>query len=471
MDDPAAVTQDAQKDQDAGWVDVPPNPAPTPGAAAPTPDAGTPPPAAAAPNPETGWVDVPTEEQRAEQLQKEREQRYNAENPPQPPGKSVTGFLGNVLTSTGDLVGNTVKAVIPYDAWNDPNASVSDKIPLKHATDQLFDLFVGAGRDAAKRMGIDLPENQSADQAIEAARNYVQTRYGSWDNFTNSWYNDPAGMASDAWTFAHPMMTRAVRALIPKAAGKIPAFDPATATFEGDVPAFDPKSDTFDTRTRFQPGSAPKPPAPDLDAAVKQRAYDIAVKRGGAGTIPSREDWILAQQDVHMRPPEAPEVPPAKPAAAPTVETGDATAAAKANATKARVRDVVVRHLIKTAIGGVGGYALEQLTGNMVGSILSGGLTTAALEGLPALLKSEAGRQIMARLGPGSTAAARAAAVRDLVPALNALHKTQQQGPVDLSASPYLRAKGGLAPDPVLARIQRERLGLRGRTVKALQHN
>ena len=158
MGSPAAPITDPNE----GWVDVP--------AAAPTTA-----PAASAQDTNSGWIDVP-------------------EDKPKPQEKSALGFGANVLSSTGHLLNNVVKSIIPYDATN-----LNDIIPLKRATDTLVDLVYGTGRLAARHLGSNLPLDQS-DQTLQNFRDYIGNRYGSVDRFKDTLYHDPAGVAADLST-------------------------------------------------------------------------------------------------------------------------------------------------------------------------------------------------------------------------------------------------------------------------------
>jgi hypothetical protein len=377
--------------------------------------------------------------------------------PTPPEEKSVTGFLGNVLTSTGHLLNNVVKSIIPYDATN-----FNDAIPLKRATDTLFDLAYGTGRLAARKLGrenlpVD-PEGLKGDQAVQAFRDYVDSRYGSFDKFKDSWYHDPAGMAADLSTvltggetvaealpgmgkvaaglgkaaeITNPLyvpskIASGTRGLISKATARpaeLPPFDPKTGTF---VPEFDP----FDPATGGYKSPPPKQPETMQDAVERLRSQ-----------------WGVKPPKSGLETPEPPAAaPPPKPAA-PT----------PAPARPAGWKDVAG----PLASSGVTGAALELLAHHFLGTWGAGILTTGAIKLLPKLLKSEAGQQMLARLGPGSDAARVAGVARDLVPALNTLYQSQLQQQSMGQRSALDRAKGGMV-NPELARLQREGLQLPG---------
>lgn len=363
--------------------------------------------------------------------------------PPTPAEQqSLTGFAGNVLTSGANLLSNVAKTIVPLDATN-----ANDAIPLKRASDHLFDLFTGAGRAlrrtdagqwAANKLGLgELPDNPQADQAVTAFHDYVMNRYGSWDKFENTLYHDPVGVGADLSVIASGGSAAADMAGLGRTAsvlGKIgevanPLYVPGKIVSGAvkllgpkEIPAFDPRSATFEGET---------PPA-----AQQPETNAEAVRR-------LQQDWGIKIPQGGLKPPGA--APAAAPAAAaPTIAQN--------------IRGILGSDLGRGAAMGV---ALDYLTHHLTGAVLRGGLTAGALTVLPKLLRSSAGQQMLAAIGPGSTPARAAAAVQGLVPALNTLYQSQQQQPVTVNIQPWERARGGTV-NPVLARIQRERLRLPG---------
>jgi hypothetical protein len=364
------------------------------------------------------------------------------------PERGVADFVTNQLPRSGlDFITNTVHAVThaPQTAWD------------------LGKLIAGGVRAGAREFGVDMGHNESDDTA-QAFAHYVQNRYGSVDKAKESLYTDPVGVMSDFSAVATAaggitklatlgkMGSTALKAgemanplFLPSkaASGIIKLATPRTLPEGG----FDPKTATFGPTGPEAPPKAPAGPDP---AAVKQRAYDLAglpmdQDTFGAAKVPSPEQWRQADQDVRgkMKPQAEAKPAPAAPAS---------------------------QSSIKALLSGAGvTWALEHLSHHLLGAATGGALTAGAIKYLPDVLRSSAGQAILARLGPGSTAATAAAVARDLIPALNTMYKSQHQDqpfvmpsslqPRLLQGSPY--AKGGEV-NRELARIQRERLPLLG---------
>ena len=415
-----------------------------------------------------------------------------------PQEKSVPDFVLNHLIPSGiNFVTNT------WDAVSHPARTIDD----------MGALLAGGVKAVARTTGMDLPKNR-ADEVAQAFANYAKARWFSGpDQLREALYNDPVGMASDfsmvanaaggvaklaalggeagglerlaqtARTAEKVMGTAGnatnlgwypgaaaklttklggalVSRLVPKPA-ELPAFDPKTASFEGGLPGeFDLKTKTFEPPSRFTVGSAPKPapapPALDLQAAVTQRAYDLAKLNQGERAVPGWSEWRQAQEDIRNKPPQAEKPPQAAPQ--PKAQPAP-TPAIPAPAAKPAFTAKTIGAML--AGGGVTGLALDLLTHHVLGSAATGALAAGAVKYLPDLLRSDLGQQMLARIGPGSNVATATAVARDLIPALNSIHRSQQPIVVDpvkaQQLPPALQAKGGAFNDE-LARIQRERL-------------
>lgn len=421
-----------------------------------------------------------------------------------PPEKSFPDFLTNHLIPSGiNFITNTVDAVTH----------------APRTIDDMGALLAGGVKAVARSAGMELPENR-ADEVARAFANYAKARWFSGpDQIWEHLYNDPVGMASDfsmvagaaggvaklaalggeaggmerlaqvARTVSEKAGTAAnvtnlawypgalakgagavVSRLLPKKA-ELPAFDPSTAEFEGGLPGdFDLKTKTFEPPSRFTVGSAPKPAPPptepDLQPAIAQRAYDLAKLRQGEGiTLPGWEEWRQADQDIRAKPPKPPEAPEAPAAKAPPAAAPAPASAPAKSAWNAKTIGGML------AGAGLTGTALDLLTHHVLQSVGAGAMAGVALKYLPGLLRSDAGQAMLARLGPNSSAATAAAVARDMIPALNSLHQSQQPIVVDPARAqqlpPALQAKGGPVNDE-LARLQRERLPLRAGTLRDL---
>lgn len=94
-----------------------------------------------------------------------------------PDKKSVGGFLGNVVKSTGQLVEDTAKAVLS------PAETAKNIYRLGSGIIQLA-----------------IPGEQGNEQLARAVGKFYTNRYGGLDKAWNSFYNDPAGVVSDLST-------------------------------------------------------------------------------------------------------------------------------------------------------------------------------------------------------------------------------------------------------------------------------
>ncbi|HXA25583.1 MAG TPA: hypothetical protein VNW90_25170 [Acetobacteraceae bacterium] len=390
------------------------------------------------------------------------------DKPQGPPPPSATDFLLNQAPhSIYRAASSLTHAVIhPIDtAWNAGK------------------LVAGTLRAAARGAGMDMPDNE-ADQVARHFVDYAKNRWGGVDEIKNALYHDPAGMLMDfsaalsgaggvlrgagalsgveaASTLGRELTTAGevtnplyvpsriasgtINRLItkpPPAPPEPPAFDPKTVTFANEEVPFDPSTGTF----HEQPGGYKSPQPPQAKTAAQQLREEWGVKEPGveASTPPPPP-----KPKPQPKPAAAPPPPPAPPAAAPP-PAGSKLAQ--------NIRTVLQNPLS----GGALTYeAINLLTHHLAGSIGGGLVATAAIKYLPQLLKSEAGQQMLARIGPESNAAAVAGVARDLVPALNTLYQSQLKQQSMGERSAFDRAKGGMV-NPELARIQRERLHLPG---------
>jgi hypothetical protein len=368
--------------------------------------------------------------------------------PTQPEQKSVTNFLLN-----------QAPASIIHAAQNIGHAAIH---PIDTAWD-MGKLLAGTLRAAGRGAGMEMDDNE-ADQTAQAFGHYIIDRYGSVEKAKNSLYHDPAGTLMDASAAlsAGGGLLRGMGALsgietasslgrglttagevtnplyvpgkvVSGVAGKLgpKAFDPKSATFAGEAPPFDPATGTFDaTAGGYQSPPQPKPKPPETTQDTVNRL---------------RSQWGVKQPKSSglEEPPAAGPTPPAQPAAPPPKPAGwKAWAAPLASA-------------------GVTGAALEYLAHHALSSVGAGVLAGGAVKYLPMLLKSEAGQNMLASIGPGSNAAAVASVASKLVPALNSIYQSQLQQQSMGQHSAFDRAKGGMV-NPELARIQRERLPLVG---------
>lgn len=92
-----------------------------------------------------------------------------------PDKQTIGGFLGNVVGSTGKLVGDTVSAIA------NPVQTVKSIYGLGSGIVQLA-----------------IPGEQGNEQLAKAVGQFYVDRYGGLDKAWNTFYNDPAGMIMDA---------------------------------------------------------------------------------------------------------------------------------------------------------------------------------------------------------------------------------------------------------------------------------
>lgn len=396
------------------------------------------------------------------------------EDKPKAPPPSATDFLLNQaphsIYRAAENLGHA--AIHPIDtAWNAGK------------------LVAGTLRAAARAAGADMDDNE-ADQTARNFVEYAKSRWGSVDAIKDKLYHDPAGMLMDfsaamsgagglfrgagalsgieaasdlgrtlstAGEVTNPLYLPSkaagatVRGLTRKppapAPEPTPAFDPKTATFAGDE-AFDPSTGTFGAA----PGSgyqSPKPKAPPAPPAPESMQDSVNRLRTEWGVKPPKSGLETPEPEPAAAPP-----PKAKPAAAPP----PAPPAPAGNPLAQNIRKVLSSPV---SAGLLTGEAINLLTHHFTSALGGGLVATTAIKYLPQLLKSEAGQQMLARIGPGSNAATVAGVARDLVPALNALYQSQLKQQSMGEKSVLERAKGGTV-NPELARIQRDRLHLPG---------
>jgi hypothetical protein len=384
----------------------------------------------------------------------------DANKPQAPPPESATDFLLNQA---------------PHSIYR---AATNLGHSVIHPIDTLSgvgNLVAGTFKAAARGAGFEMPENES-DQVVRQFVDYAKSRWGGVNEIKNALYHDPAGMLMDFSTalsgaggvlrgagvlsgveaastvgrgvsklgeIANPMyvpskvVSGTVRSLLPKKPAAPPeaAFNPKNATFAGEE-AFDPKTGTFEDAPGGYKSPQPKPPESMQDTVHRLRTqWGVKPPKSGVET----------PQPAAAEPPPPPK-PAAQPAAPPTPPA----------------RPAGWKNIAGPLAGfGVTGLAAEYLTHHVLGSIGAGFLAGSAVKLLPQLLKSEAGQQMLARIGPGSNAAAVAGVAKDLVPALNTLYQSQLYQQSLGQHSVLERASGGPI-NPELARLQRERLRLPG---------
>lgn len=408
---------------------------------------------------------------------------------------------GDVIGSrTQTQVGNMPdvpqeKSVSDFVLNKAPQSAINSLQNLVHAGMHPIDtawnagkLVAGAIRATARAAGAEIDDNE-ADQTARNFAEYAKKRWGGVDQIKEALYNDPAGMLMDfsaamsgaggvlrgagalsgieaASTLGRTATTlgevtnplylpskaagATIRGLTRKPPASVPeptpAFDPKTATFAGDE-AFDPSTGTFGAA----PGSgyqSPKPKAPPAAAPPESMQDSVNRLRAEWGVKPPKSGIETPEPEPAAAPP-----PKAKPAAAPPPPSPAAPPAAGS-----KIADVV-RGALKNPLsaGAIGYEAINLLSHHLLGSVSGGFMVAGALKYLPQLLKSEAGQQMLARLGPGSNAATVAGVAKDLVPALNTLYQSQLQQQSMGQHSALGMAAGGRV-NPELARIQRERL-------------
>src|SRR5262249_41945544 len=264
------------------------------------------------------------------------------------------------------------------------------------------------------------------DQVARAFAEYAKNRWGGLDKIKEALYHDPVGMLSDFWTVV------AGAGGLAKAASKLGALAKTgeAAGAVADVARLTPKRAV---------AAVEAPPSPEaVQEAIRQKAYDLAKQRSGEGIVPGYEEWRQAEQDIRR----APQRPAPGSEAAPRPNP-------------------ISKGITNTLTGAGLGYAAAELLAHHLMGALGSGVAVGAIKYLPKLLASDAGQQMLAKIGPGSKPAAIAALARDIAPALNTLYRTEQQQTSQTPIQVRGWATGGVM-NPELARIQRERLRLPG---------
>ena len=211
---------------------------------------------------------------------------------PQPRGtvpeepRSVGGFLSNVGTSAGKLVGGLAEAVTS---------------PVK-TVGGILDIGAGALQKALPKGLVDFANNLQTPEAQEAARRAVQTanavggmyaqRYGSAEGLKKTLYEDPVGAASDlaALFTGGAGAVRAIPAATQagfKVAKAIPAFSQQTAltTMPQQIAAITtPAANALEAAARYtnplQPVGKAVNALGSLGGGVLQTAAGFATGRG-----------------------------------------------------------------------------------------------------------------------------------------------------------------------------------------------
>jgi hypothetical protein len=106
-------------------------------------------------------------------------QHYKVQAPAQPEGKSVSGFIGNAISSTGKLLKDTVTGAADLGKFAVTESGL-----------------LGGGAQALQRTRIG-EAMLDAPQIAKAAGGAVKDRYGSLGKAGETLYNDPAGVAAD----------------------------------------------------------------------------------------------------------------------------------------------------------------------------------------------------------------------------------------------------------------------------------
>ncbi len=102
---------------------------------------------------------------------------------------SVGGFLGNIITSGGNLIGGAISGI----------ANVFNTNLDKNTLVNLGKLAFGGVEAAANAItGTNNVPSQASLKTFNNFVNYLGDRYGSVDNFLNTLYKDPVGVAADA---------------------------------------------------------------------------------------------------------------------------------------------------------------------------------------------------------------------------------------------------------------------------------
>ena len=198
----------------------------------------------------------------------------NPAPPPEP--KSVMGFLGNAVSSVGNVLEGVGNAVLhPMDTAGNlvrTASGAAQSIPGVGS-------YVSAAEDKLNQATGSTPEQSAAFQAkdkamFEALKQHYVNRYGSVSNALNTLYNDPAGTALDVATVADP----AARLLGSAAEGtRIADAANAVKSAVGDTVA-----DAVRPVANLVKGSGPSQAAQEIAAA----AGEIPMSMGQATGIP-----------------------------------------------------------------------------------------------------------------------------------------------------------------------------------------
>ena len=247
---------------------------------------------------------------------------------PTPEAKSVTGFLGNAVSSVGNVLEGVGNAVLhPMDTAGNlvrTASGAAQSIPGVGS-------YVSAAEDKLNQATGSTPEQSAAFQAkdkamFEALKQHYTNRYGSVSNALNTLYNDPAGTALDVATVADP----AARLLGSAVEGtRIADAANAVKSAVGDTVA-----DAVRPVTNFVKGSGPSQAAQEIAAAAGEipmsmgqstgsrvaKAVEDAVDKTKLGSMTAKP-LITAQENYFTR--NAPMI------SRPLDATVDSTAAAK----------------------------------------------------------------------------------------------------------------------------------------------
>ncbi len=128
-----------------------------------------------------------------------------------PVPKSVGGFLGNVVSSGANLLGNAISTIhgaaeAPVRAAVNWTRSPENQIPPTEEEQQfsnIGDTIAGLTHQGFKKIGLgstadETPEAQADIAKAEALENQYKQRYGGLRNIGNTLYSDPVGALADA---------------------------------------------------------------------------------------------------------------------------------------------------------------------------------------------------------------------------------------------------------------------------------
>jgi hypothetical protein len=155
--------------------------------------------------PGVGQVSFP-DSMTAEEISAAAKRLHDEANAPQPEPKSVSGFIGNILPSAGQLVTDSIKGLVtlPTAAYE----SESKRSTLKD--------------DPVRASMQSLPLGAFATDAIRGVVQHYKDRYGSVDSALDTLYEDPAGAAADVLPLGKPLQAIGAAGkarLVGKAAG------------------------------------------------------------------------------------------------------------------------------------------------------------------------------------------------------------------------------------------------------------